>query len=451
MTEQEYQLAAVDQPPAAHATMKRQRQGWYWYHWANAPFVCSVVTVFLGPYLTAITRAAADAYGFVYPLGLKVAAASFFPYVISLSVFLQVLSLPILGAIADYSHYRKQLLAFFAYLGAFATMGLFFLKGSDYLLGGLLLLLANLSFGASIVFYNAFLPDVARPDERDHVSSVGWALGYIAAGLVLAGNLLLFARAKEFGLSTGQAVRINLLIAGIWWALFTLLPMALLKSRQQARKLPPGEHYLSIGVKQLKESLRHVRGFSQTPRFLLAYLLYSDGIQTVITLASVFGQQELKLSIATLTQVILMVQFIAFFGAIGFKYLARLTGARQAIMISLVIWMAVLVYAYAWLKTGPQFFGLAAAIAVVLGGSQALSRSVFSLMIPKGREAEYFSIYEISEGGTSWFGPLLFGLALQFTGSYRVAILSLIILFAGGLAVLARVNVAQAAHEAGNA
>ena len=431
---------------------KREIRAWYFYDWANSAFSTTVVTVFLGPYLTAITKAAADANGFVYPLGIKVGAGSFFPYMVSLSVLLQVVLLPVLGAIADYSHLKKQMLTLFAYIGAGATMCMYFLQGSNYLLGGLLFLISNLSFGASIVFYNAYLPEIASADRRDAVSAMGFAIGYLGGGLLLALNLVLFSRAEAFGLTTEMAVRISLVSAGAWWALFTLIPIRLLKAREARRRLPAGERYTTIGFTQLRLTLGNLPRFPQTLLFLIAYLLYNDGIQTVIALSSQFGQEELKLSISTLTAVILMVQFIAFFGATLFGRISRYVGTKNAIFGSLIIWTGVVIYTYGVLKAGDTigFFAVGAAIAVVLGGSQALSRSLFSQMIPRGQEAEYFSLYEISERGTSWLGPLLFGLSLQFTGSYRIAILSLIVFFIAGMFFLSRVNAAQAIREAGN-
>lgn len=433
---------------------RRERLGWYIYDWANSAFYTTVVTVFLGPYLTGVAEAAAASLGegntYVYPLGIRVFYKSFFPYVIALSVGLQVVFLPILGAIADYSHRKKQMLALFAYLGSFATAGLYFLQGTNYLLGGGLFVLANLSYGASIVFYNSFLPDIASAEDRDRVSSIGWATGYLGGGLLLALNLYLFSQAESFGLTTGQAVRISLASSGAWWAVFTLVSISMLRNRIPANAPPPGQHYIATGVKQLVHTIKSARRYPQTLLFLIAYLLYNDAIQAVIALASVFGAEELNLEQSTLVQVILMVQFAAFFGALLFNWVANATGNRRAIMISLVIWTGVLVYAFALLQTKLQFFILGAVIAIVLGGSQALSRSVYSLMIPKGQEAEYFSLYEVSDKGTSWLAPLLFGLTLQFTGSYRVAILSLVVFFVAGLALLAKVNVRKAAIEAGN-
>jgi len=433
----------------APAYSRREQVGWYFYDWANSAFTTTVVTVFLGPYLTAIAQNAADANGYIYPLGIPILADAFFPYVVSLSVVLQVFFLPLLGAIADYSQLKKQLMGIFAYIGAFATVAMYFLQGERYLLGGGLLVIANLSFGASIVFYNAFLTDIAPSEDRDRVSSQGWALGYLGGGILLAINLVFVQfLAEPWGISTGDAVRISLASAGLWWALFTVIPLTRIRQRAPVKRLPSGTSYLAIGFTQLRHTLRQLPRYPQTLLFLVAYLLYNDGIQTVIALSSLFGSQELGLGTASLIQLILMVQFVAFFGALGFGYLARWIGSKRAILLSLVIWLGVIIYTYAFLQTEFQFFVLGVVIAVVLGGSQALSRSVFSRMIPKGQESEYFSLYELGERGTSWLGPLVFGLALQWTGSYRVAILSIAIFLAAGLLLLSRVNIEQAIHEA---
>ena len=433
---------------------RSERIGWYIYDWANSAFYTTVVTVFLGPYLTNIAKAAAESLGegntFVYPLGIKVLAGSFFPFVIALSVILQVILLPILGAIADYSHRKKQMLALFAYIGSFATIGLYFLEGTNYLLGGGLFVVANLSYGASIVFYNSFLPDIASAEERDRVSSIGWAIGYLGGGLLLVLNLYLFSNAASFGLTESHAVRISLASSGAWWAVFTMVSISSLKNPLPAKEPPAGQNYIATGFKQLAHTIRTARRFPQTLLFLFAFLLYNDAIQAVIALASTFGSEELKLEQSTLVQVILMVQFAAFFGALLFNWVAKVVGNKRAIMISLVSWTSVLVYAYALLQTKLQFFVLGAVIAIVLGGSQALSRSVYSLMIPKGQEAEYFSLYEVSDKGTSWLAPFIFGLTLQFTASYRLAILSLVVFFVAGFALLAKVNVQKAAIEAAN-
>jgi UMF1 family MFS transporter len=368
---------------------------------------------------------------------------------VALSVITQVIALPLMGTIADFSRNKKALLAITAYVGAFATVAMFWLQGAAYLLGGALFLIANLAFGASIVVYNSFLPEIAEPDDRDNVSSKGWGYGYLGGGIVLALNLALFSKAATLGLTEGMAVRISLASAGLWWALFTLVPLVGLKNRPPGRVRAPGEG-LGTGFRQLFQTIREMRRYPQTLTFLVAYLIYNDAVQAVIALSGQFGSDELKIPMGTLTMAILMVQFLAFAGALLFNVIAGRLGAKGAIVLSLLIWSSVILAIYVTVRTTAEFFVMAAVVAIVLGGTQALSRSLFSQMIPKGREGEYFSLYEISDKGTSWMAPLIFGLALQFTGSYRTAILSLLVFFVAGLRILLRVDVGRASREAGN-
>ena len=428
---------------------KWERRGWYVYDWANSTFSTTVVTLFLGPYLTVLAKAAADVNGRVHPLGIPVEPRSWWGYIVSLSVVTEVIALPIIGTVADFSSHKKRLLAVLAYMGALTTIFMFFLQGAAYLAGGILFLIANLAFGASIVVYNSFLPDIAPPEQRDAVSSKGWAIGYLGGGLLLALNLALFAKASALGISESLAVRLNLGSAGVWWALFTLGPLMTIRRRPAGRLHAPSEG-LTRSFREFAKTLGEMRHYPQTLRFLLAYLIYNDAVQAVITLAAQFGNDELKISMMDLTIVILMVQFVAFFGALLFERVARSIGTKPAVVVSLLIWSSVLVAMYVSVRNETQFFIAAAVVAIVLGGTQALSRSLFSQMIPKGREGAYFSVYEISDKGTSWLCPLLFGLALQFTGSYRLAILSLITFFVGGLLLLLAVSVRRASSEAGN-
>jgi MFS transporter, UMF1 family len=425
----------------------REQRGWYLYDWANSAFVTTVVALFLGPYLTALAKAAADTAGFVHPLGVRVDARSYWSYAVSLSVILQVLVLPIVGAIADYGSRKKQYLAATAYLGAGAAIAMYWLQGSAYLWGGVLFIVANVSFGGSVVIYNSFLPEIAPPEQRDAVSSRGWGIGYIGGGVLLALNLVLFMNAARLGITEGLAVRINLASAGVWWAVFTIPTLFALRNRTAHHAVPHGRRPVGAVLGQLRHTVADIRRYPETVTFLVAYLLYNDAIQAVLALAAQFGNDELKIPVSKLTLAILMVQFVGFFGAVGFQWLAAALDAKRAILVSLVIWTATLIYIYAAVKTTAEFFLAAAIVAVVMGGSQALSRSLFAQLIPPGKEAEYFSIYEVSDKGTSWLSPLVFGLALQFTRSYRVAILSLIIFFLAGLAVLLRVDVKRGEAE----
>jgi UMF1 family MFS transporter len=428
---------------------KREIFGWAMYDWANSAFSTTIGTVFLAPYVAALARTAAEAAGTetVSFLGIPIAPDSFLPYMISLSVGLQVLFLPILGAIADYSHMRKAMMRVFATIGAVATILMFFISGSLWWLGGVLYVLANLAFGAAIVFYNAYLPDIASEDERDRVSSYGWAMGYLGGGILLALNLAFYLFAEDIGVPETLAIRINLASAGIWWLGFSFITWKRLRSRKASRALPQGETYLKIGFKQLSHTIKEIKNFPETLKFLVAYFLYNDGIQTVIAVSSTFAaapliQGGLELDTSTLTSVILMIQFMAFGGALLWGKLAKWMGAKQSVVLSLVIWSGVVIYAYAGLQA--EFFILGAFIALVMGGSQAISRSLFAQMIPDGQEAEYYSFYEISERGTSWIGPLVFGLANQMFGSLRPALLSLIFFFVMGLIILPFVKVDKA-------
>ncbi|MCL4870415.1 MAG: MFS transporter [Anaerolineae bacterium] len=429
---------------------RREILGWTMYDWANSAFSTTVVTTFLGPYLLALAQAAADDVTGLYYIGpYGVQPAAIFPFCVSLSVILQVFFLPILGTIADYTHLKKRMMMGFAYTGAAATVLIFFVEGDLVLLGGLLFIIANLSFGAAIVFYNAFLPDIASPDRRDDVSSKGFALGYLGGGILLLINLFMVQTMEN----TGLAVRLSLASAGLWWIVFTVLfPQRRLKQRAPVRHLPAGENIITHGIRQIARTARELlRKYPSTAQYLLAYLIYNDGIQTVIAVSTSFAADEIEgVDTSILVLLVLMIQFVAFGGALAFGYLARRIGAKRSIMISLVIWSGVVIFAFAFLYELWQLWVLGFVLALVLGGSQALSRSLFSQMIPANHEAEYFGFYEVSERGTSWIGPMVFALAVQLTGQQRIAIVSLIIFFLLGLFLLSRVNVKKAIVDAGH-
>jgi MFS transporter, UMF1 family len=441
---------------------KKEIFGWAMYDWANSAFSTTVGTVFLAPWVASLARTAAEKAGTdtVPFFGIPVAPDSFLPYCISFSVGMQVLFLPILGAIADYSHRRKQMMQLFATIGAICTILMFAVNGDLWWLGGVLFILANLTFGAAMVFYNSYLPDIASEDQRDSVSSYGWAMGYLGGGLLLILNLALYMFSDKLGIPSGLAIRINLASAGIWWLGFSFITWGRVKPRHAVHVLPEGETYIGIGFKQLGHTLREIKHFPETIKYLLAYFLYNDGIQTVIAVASTFAaapliQGGLEQDQTTLTVVILMIQFMAFGGALLWGRLANRIGAKQSIIVSLVIWAGVVIFAYGGLKGSAssvtiQFFILGAFIALVMGGSQAISRSLFAQMIPTGKEAEFYSFYEVSERGTSWTGPLIFGLANQLFHSLRIGILVLIFYFIAGLIVLPFVNVQKAMQDVKN-
>lgn len=420
---------------------RREQRGWYWYDWAASAFSTTVVTVFLGPYLTSIAQAAQDAGQRITLFGVvPVNAESYYPYIVSLSVALQILVMPIVGALADVVKSRRLVMGIAAYIGAIAVMGLWFLEGTAYQVGGLLFVIANVAFGSAIVAYNSFLPEIAEPHERDRVSSIAWAMGYVGGLLLLFVNLGLYLGHESIGIAEDTAVRLALLSAGGWWAIFTIIPLKRLRDR------PPhhssGSPVLVSGFRQLSHTLRDLRAYPQALLFLVAFFFYNDGIQTVIGLSATYADIELGLDTTTIIAAVIVVQVVGIAGALLLARWARAIGAKRVVLASIVLWSGVLIVAYL-LPAGSTiaFMILAAFIGFVLGGSQALSRSLFAQLVPRDREGEYFSLFEVSGSASAVLGPLVFGLTLQFAGSYRLAILFLAVFFVIGGVLLARVDV----------
>ena len=430
---------------------RREQRGWYFYDWAASAFSTTVGTVFLGPYLTDIAQNAAEAGEQITLFGvIPVTAESYVPYGVTLSVLVQVLLMPVVGAIADTARSKKTIMGIFAYIGAFAVMAMFFLQGDNYQLGGLLFIVANAAFGAAIVVYNSFLPEIATPEERDGVSSRAWAMGYVGGLILLVINLALFLGHESFGITQAFAVRISLFSAGAWWALFTLIPLARLRNRQPAG-LPEGASRGGLGFSKLAHTMKDLRNYPQALLFLIAFFFFNDGIQTVIALSATYADQELGLGTTIIIMAVIIVQLLGIAGALILGRLARRFGAKRIVLATIVLWAIVLVITYLLPagSAGP-FLVLAAFIGFILGASQALSRSLFAQLVPRDSEAEYFSFYEVSNGASSLLGPLVFGLALQFLGSYRIAILALVVFFIVGGVILTRVDVRKGMAQVGS-
>lgn len=437
-----------------------EQRAWFFYDWANSAYITTIGTVLYAPYLTSVAERAAC--GFVGDddrkcvehlsvLGLSVSAGSLVFYVVTLATVISAFVLPIVGAIADRVESKKTFMAGLAWSGAAVAALMFFVTGTNWQLGAGLLVVANLFYASSIVVYDAILIEIAEPDERDRISSRGWALGYLGGGLLLAVNLALVT-VKPFGLSTEMAVRISLLSAAIWWAYFTLIPYRGIKDRAPRCVVPvEGATLMQRSFGQLFRTLRELRNYPQTLLFLVAYLFYNDGIQTVIYSASVYGEKQLGFETSTLIATILIVQFVGVVGALVFGRVAARIGSHRTILYGLGVWILVVCFGY-FLPAEQivPFLVLAVAIGLVLGGTQALSRAFFSQLIPRGREAEYFSLYQACERGTSWLGTLVFGVVHQLTDSYRPAILALIVFFVVGGGLLWKLDARQGIVEAGN-
>ncbi len=422
---------------------KREIFGWQMYDWAWSAFTTTVVTALLGPYLQEL----ADNNGGVSVLGLQLEGASFFSFAVSAAAICQVLVLPLIGAAADHTDQKRKLLLALAYAASAATAALFVVTSSTIVLGGVLFIVAAVGFAAAGVVYNSYLPEIAPPELRDRVSAGGYALGYVGGGIYLALNFAMIALMED----TGLAVRLSLGGTGLWVAFFVwAYTQRRLKDRPASSPRPEGQGWLSLGVSGTLATARKLwQDHPMTFRYLMSYLIFNDGIQTVIAISTVFAADELGAEPETLLLLVLMIQFVATPGAIGFGRAAERYGAKRSLIVSLIAWSALVIYAYVDLDSIPKLWAMGVVLAFVLGGSQSIARSLFSQMIPSDAEAEFFGFYEIASRGTTWVGPLLFGIVNEITGSQRQAIISLIVFFVVGTALLFTVDVRKGMIEAG--
>jgi UMF1 family MFS transporter len=437
----------------------REQRAWYWYDWANSAFYTTVLTVLFGPYMINVAGKAAGCVDpddtcskTVHVLGLPLAAGSLPAYLTSFATIASAFILPVVGAMVDRSPRKKVHMAMFAWIGSLFCALLFFMKGEGWQIGAVAIVISSILAGCSLVSYYAILVDISTEDERDHVSSRGWAWGYLGGGVLLALNLVLYLFHDSFGLSEGMSVRLSMLSAAVWWAGFTLIPFFGIRNRPPRNLVDAHGGLWGRSFGQLWVTLKGLPAYPMTLTFLVAYLFYNDGIQTVINSAAVYGSEQLGFGQTVLIATILLIQFVAFGGALFFGRLARTYGAYRCLLYGTYAWMVIVVSAMFLPRENVALFLLAGvAIAVVMGGTQALSRSFFSLLIPHGREGEYFALYNACERGTSWFGTLLFGVVFQVTGSYRPAIVSLIVFFVLGAVFLLRLDPQRGIQEAGNA
>lgn len=434
----------------------REIFGWMLYDWANSAFFTAVIGVLIGPYILSLAKNAVGEDGVIFNLYFfNVTAKSLFSFCTAVSTVSLVIFLPLLGSIADYTHLKKRLMAIFCYVGVIAG-GLMFFISESYLILSLLIIVSNMTFAAANVFYNAFLIDITTEDRRDKISSYGYGLGYLGGVVMLILCILLLNNSERLGISTGLAARISFLAASLWWGVFAAISFYYIKTRKAEKDVPDNKNLLTVGFSEVWQTLKELRKLRYTMLFLIAYLFYNDGIQTVILQSSVFISYELftsknlEVDNSFLITIFLIAQISALVGALLFERIARVLGTKRTIILSLLIWCAIVIYAFAFFENKFQAYFMGAFIGLVLGSTQALSRSLYSQMIPVGRESSFFGLYEISEKGTSWMGQLLFIIIIGATGSFRSAILGLIVFFVVGTVILLFTDTTKAIHEAGN-
>ncbi|GHG78923.1 MFS transporter [Comamonas sp. JC664] len=415
-------------------------RAWAMYDWANSAFITTVVTVVFPLYYASVVA---------QDLPREVATSRFATATaVALSV-VAVLS-PVLGALSDRAGRIKLMLGAFAGLGVVATLGLATVGPGDWVWGLVLFGLGNVGVTGSIVFSDALLRHIARDDELDRVSTAGYALGYLGGGLLLGAQLVLLLKPQWFGLAdAGAASRVAFASVAVWWALFSVplfrrIPEP--KPDVDAARPPVS---LRGTFTQLARTFGGLRKHREALLLLVAYLLYSDGIGTIIRLSTLYGT-ELGIGRGALIGTLLMTQVVGVPCAVLFGRAAGRVGVKNALMFSLAVYVGVTFLGY-FMRTPVHFFALALLVGMVQGGSQALSRSLFAQMVPRDRAAEFFGLFSVFEKVTAVAGPLVFAATVQLTGSSRQAVLSLLFFFVAGAAVLSRVNVdagRRAAREA---
>ncbi len=409
--------------------------GWCVYDWANSAFATVILAAVLPVYFVhLVPEGGAQVFWSQSP----VRASVLWGYGVSLSMILVAAAAPVLGAVGDRGGRHQHWLALFCGTGALCTIALFWADDTRYWLALGLFIAANFAFAAANIFYNALLPVLSRDEkEMDRLSARGFALGYVGGGLALLVVVLLISFPGSFGLSgANSATRAGFVFTGLWWLLFSIPALWLLQGIQAPRR----QHaFPSSGLRGYGRILKEVTAYPDLLRFLIAFLLYNDGIQAVIALSAVFAKDVLELPRESVIGCFLMVQFMAMPGALACGWLAQKFGSRQVILLTLVLFMAATGFA-ATITAPWQFWALGFVVALILGGSQAASRSLFASLIPSGRSAEFFGFYAISAKFASILGPFLFSLTADLTGSPRLSILILIVFFAIGALVLTTVK-----------
>jgi UMF1 family MFS transporter len=399
---------------------------WCLYDWANSAFATVALAAVLPVYFAALVPAGgAPVCWSEQPLP----ATALWGYVVAGSMLLVAIVAPGLGNLADRRGWRLHLLTLFCVVGSLATAGLALAGPGRYLLAALLFIVANVGFAAGNICYNAYLPDLARGADADRLSARGFAFGYLGGGLMLLLAFVIIQQHALFGFADkGVATRFTFLLTGVWWLGFSLPVFAGLKKVP----LKTGTTHVLRAPEDYLRTFVELRQHRDLFRFLVAFLLYNDGIQTIIAVSAIFAREELGLGTGTILGCFLMIQFVATPGALAFARLAKHFSTKRALLATLTIFFALTAYA-SLMHSTMEFWILGFVVALVLGGSQALSRSLFSSMIPRERSAEFFGFYAISSKFASIFGPLTFALLIDLTGSNRIAILALALFFVVGI------------------
>ncbi len=455
---------------------KKVINSWAMYDWANSVFSLTIATAIFPPYYESISKSAAIASGsnpngpfYLELFGMKILNTALYSYALSLGFLLVTIFSPILSGIADARRNKKSFLKFFCYMGSLSCVMMYFFNPSTVFLGVALFVISLFGFGGSIVFYNAFLPEIATEDQFDRVSARGFSMGYIGSVILLIANLLTImfpewffpiqAKATELLNSSttldqasalsaskdyyvGVASRISFVSVGIWWAGFAQITFANLHENAPEKKYDG--NVFSKGFNELKKVWNEVQSpkeHGKIRRYLLGFFFTSMGLQTVLYVASLFGSQELKLPTQDLIITILIIQLIAILGAWMFSRISAKIGNIYSLIIMIIVWIVICFIAYK-ITTATQFYALGALVGIVMGGIQSMFRSTYAKLIPETTHdhASYFSFYDVSEKLAIVLGTFSFGFLLNITGNMRASVLALAVYFIIGLFFIARIK-----------
>ncbi len=405
-------------------------RAWAMYDWANSAFQTTIIAAVFPIYYRRVAAA-----------GLEEAdAMSRFAWATTIAIFIVAIVAPLLGAIADHSAIKKKLLAIFAGIGISACFAMFWITEGEWLFALTLFIIGNVGVAGSVVFYESLLPHLVGEGELDRVSSAGYAIGYFGGGILLAINLLMIQKPELFGIQdAGVGTRLSFASVGLWWLVFTLPlmlrvpePVALVGGRKEKVSL-------MHGVQSLAQTFRELRKYRQALLFLIAFLIYNDGIQTMIRVASIYGE-SIGLDSGAMISALLLTQFIGVPAAFAFGARASRIGAKRGVLLGLSVYTLIAALGY-YMTTSTHFFALAILVGLVQGGTQALSRSLFASMIPRQKSSEFFAFFGVFERYAGVLGPAVFAIVVSYSGTGRNAILAVLLFFIAGGALLLPVDI----------
>ncbi len=433
--------------PEHPGVMRNDRRtifGWAMYDWANSAYTTTTLAVIL----PALFASEIVPEGGTSLFGRTFDAESLFSLLVAFTALVAFVLSPVLGAIGDYSASKRRFLQIFAYAGALLSLLFFFMRSGDVALTMALFLVTETCWAIAAVFYDSYLPHISTTDTIDRVSSRGFAFGYLGGGLQFALSLALIQLAPSIGIDDGLAARLAMVMAGLWWLGFGIFAIARLREPTAADPTTTTKgffEYVRLGFSRTWQTARRLGGFPHLLLFLVAFFAYNDGVQTIIAISSVYATETLGLAVGQVAIAFLVVQVVAFAGALLFGRLAVWIGVKRAILVSLVLWTGLAVFGYRLPDADfVAFLTLAGSVGLVLGGTQALSRSLYGSMIPEEASAEFYGFYSVFSRFSSIWGPLTFGVVNTITGSSRTAVLSLVVLFVIGFVLLSLVNVEKA-------